>query len=168
MTTTDLEKAEAVVRMVREKRAQLVQQRSAWCDERDDVALRAYVGDRQARKRLDEINVALSTHSELELAAIDAALKAAGAVVAAAKQVVADDEGHRARARARSILKELAACGPQLDRVVEHPDGSGPYSPADPQAVAKDGGVCGFPAGRSIGSGKQVRGGSAEPVQALR
>jgi hypothetical protein len=109
MTTTDLEKAEAVVRMVREKRAQLVQQRSALCDERDDVALRAYVGDRQARKRLDEINVALSTHSELELAAIDAALKAAGAVVAAAKQVVADDEGHRARSL--TLLRSLLTIG---------------------------------------------------------
>ena len=99
--TTDLEKAEAVMRMIGEKRAQFVQQHSVLCDERDDVALRAYVGDADARKRLDAINVALATHaSDLELAAIDAALKAAVAGVAAAQQAVARVDAAAGRARA--------------------------------------------------------------------
>jgi hypothetical protein len=99
--STDLEKAEAVVRTIEEKRAQFIKQRSTLCDERDDVALRAYTGDVQARKRLDEINVALATRvSEMELASVAGALRAANKQVAAAKQAI----GHEA---AKQHFKKL-------------------------------------------------------------
>jgi hypothetical protein len=52
------------------------------------------------------------------------------------KTVVAPDAKER-RARARSILRELAACAPELDIVVPHPDGGGYYSPANPPLVAR-------------------------------
>jgi hypothetical protein len=99
--STDLEKAEAVVRTIEEKRVQFVRQRSALCDERDDVALRAYIGDVQARKRLDEINTVLATRaSGMELASLDAAKRAANKKVTAVKQAI----GHEA---AKQHFKQL-------------------------------------------------------------
>ena len=104
---TDLEKAEAVVRTIEEKRAQFVQQRSALCDERDDVALRAYIGDVQARKRLDEINTVLATRvSEMELASLDAANRAANKQVAAVKQAIGQEA---ARQHFKQLHEQLDA-----------------------------------------------------------
>jgi hypothetical protein len=113
---TDLEKAEAVVRTIEEKRAQFVQQRSALCDERDDVALRAYIGDVQARKRLDAINVALATHvSEMELASLDAALRAAGKRVAAVKQAIGHETARQHVKRLHEQLNALKQMAEPLD-----------------------------------------------------
>lgn len=104
---TDLEKAEAVVRTIEEKRAQFVQQRSALCDERDDVALRAYIGDVQARKRLDEINTVLATRvSEMELASLEAAKRAANKQVAAVKQAIGQEA---ARQHVKQLHEQLDA-----------------------------------------------------------
>jgi hypothetical protein len=50
--------------------------------------------------------------------------------------VVAPDAKER-RARARAILRELAACGPELDVVAPHPDGGGFYSPGNAPLVKK-------------------------------
>jgi hypothetical protein len=114
--STDLEKAEAVVRTIEEKRAAFVQQRSALCDERDDVALRAYIGDGQARKRLDEINTALATHvSELELLSLDAALRAANKQVVAAKQAVGHEAAKHHFKKLHEQLGALEALAGPLD-----------------------------------------------------
>jgi hypothetical protein len=56
--------------------------------------------------------------------------------------VVAPDAKER-RARARALLGELAACGPELDIVVPHPDGGGVYSPRNPPLVAKTAALAG-------------------------
>ena len=144
--TTDLEKAEAAARMVGEKRTQLVQQRSALCDERDDVALRAYTGDAQARKRLDEINTALVTHaSELELASLDAALRAAGKQVAALQQATNRGIAKQHIERLHELLvafQELAApLDKCLGRTVAGSFGGLRYDPgpADPPLLDRAG-----------------------------
>jgi hypothetical protein len=131
---TDLEKAEAVVRTIEEKRAQFVQQRSALCDERDDVALRAYIGDVQARKRLDEINAVLATRvSEMELASIEAAKRAANKQVAAAKQAIGRETAkqhvkqlHEALDAIEQMAAPLDAC---LGRMVPGSMGGLRYEP---------------------------------------
>jgi hypothetical protein len=116
---TDLEKAEAVVRTIEEKRTQFVQQRSALCDERDDVALRAYIGDAQARKRLDAINVALATHaSEMELASLDAAKRAANKQVAAVKQAIGQEAARQHFKRLHEALDALQEMAGPLDDVL--------------------------------------------------
>jgi hypothetical protein len=113
---TDLEKAEAVVRTIEEKRAQFVQQRSALCDERDDVALRAYIGDVQARKRLDEINTVLATRvSEMELASLEAAKRAANKQVTAVKLAIGQEAAKQHFEKLHEQLDALKQMAGPLD-----------------------------------------------------
>jgi hypothetical protein len=77
MSMDHLEKAEAVVNMLGEKRAACIKHGTDLQDERASVALAAYTGDEAALKRLGEIETALATHTS-SLASLDSALRAAG------------------------------------------------------------------------------------------
>jgi hypothetical protein len=133
---TDLEKAEAVVCAIGEKRAACIRAGTDLQYERASVALAAYTGDEKARKRLDEIEAALTAHAS-SLGSIDAAIKAAAEHVIAAQAAVARVDAATARTRARDIIETLlTGCAPKLDEIREHPDGNGPYHYADPPTVA--------------------------------
>jgi hypothetical protein len=102
-----VEKAETIVRDLEAKRAAHIARGTDLQDEQANVSLAAHTGDTKARKRLDEINAALALHAS-ELTSLDAALRAAGERVAAAKR---DEAVAQERANAAQIKKVVAAMG---------------------------------------------------------
>jgi hypothetical protein len=104
-TTSDVERAAQVISDLEQKRAKCVQDGTALADERASVALAAHTGDDKAAKRLEEIHKAIVVHGS-ELASLDAALKAAGDRLSAAKAAEARAEAHR---RELEWRKEAAA-----------------------------------------------------------
>jgi hypothetical protein len=101
----DLEKAEAVVNMLGEKRAACIKHGTDLQDERASVALAVYTGDEAARKRLGEIETALTTHTS-SLASIDAALRAASERVVAAQQATAREI---VKQHTKQLLEQISA-----------------------------------------------------------
>jgi hypothetical protein len=100
-----VEKAEAVVAQLEQKRSACVRHGTELQDERANVALSAHTGDAKARKRLDEINSEIAVHSS-ELASLDAALRAASERLEKARQ----HEAQKAdRQRATALRQELVA-----------------------------------------------------------
>jgi chromosome segregation ATPase len=100
-----VEKAEAVVAQLEQKRSACVRHGTELQDERANVALSAHTGDAKARKRLDEINSEIAVHSS-ELASLDAALGAASERLEKARQ----HEAQKAdRQRATALRQELVA-----------------------------------------------------------
>jgi hypothetical protein len=96
--------AEQVLASLEQKRAKCIQRGTDLQDERANVALAAHTGDGKARKRLDEINAAVTTHAS-ELASIDAAIGAA------------QDRLQRARAAETQAADRVAAL--ELKKLVE-------------------------------------------------
>ena len=106
--------AERIVASLEAKRAKCIQRGTDLQDERANVALAAHTGDGKARKRLDEINAALATHAS-ELASIDAAIRAAGERLAAARHAEAI-EADKANARQiKQVVADLQEHGAVLD-----------------------------------------------------
>jgi chromosome segregation ATPase len=70
-----VEKAEAVVAQLEQKRAACMKHGTELQDERANVALDAHTGDAKARQRLNEINSEIAVHAS-ELASLDAAMRA--------------------------------------------------------------------------------------------
>lgn len=68
---------------------------------------------------------------------IDLAIAEGRRRVAAAHEAVARTDARDRRAQSRTILAELEALGPLLDRTIEHPSDGGLYSPNDPPTVCK-------------------------------
>lgn len=117
--SAELEKAEALVAGLEAKRAAAIKHGTDLSDERANVALSAHTGDKAARKRLDEINTALTTHAS-ELASIDAALRAAASRVATARAAKAGEERRAALEQLQQRSKEFRELGPFLDKAVNN------------------------------------------------
>ncbi len=101
-----VEKAEAIVADLENKRAACVQRGTELADERANVALAAHTGHAKAAKRLEEIHHAIVRHGS-ELASLDAALRAAGDRLVAAKAAEARSADATAAKELRSVLKEF-------------------------------------------------------------
>jgi hypothetical protein len=113
--SNDVEKAQAIVADLEAKRHALIRNGTDLSDEHAHVALAAYYsGDAKARKRLDEIEAALSKHT-VDLASIDAALKAAAANVTAARAAADRSTNAEHIAKVHALLTDLLAVAPQLD-----------------------------------------------------
>jgi hypothetical protein len=111
---TNTAKAEALVALLEGKRAKLIQDATDLQDERAHVALAAHTGDKAARKRLDEINAALAVHQS-EPASLDAALRAAGEKLAAARTAEAIAQDRTVALQVKQVIAELQEHGAVLD-----------------------------------------------------
>jgi hypothetical protein len=104
--SNDIEKAEAIIRTLEQKRDHLVRRGVEIGDERAAIGYKVHAdGDQEARAKLDQINAEAVAHAS-ELASIDAALKTAAEHLAAAKAAEARAEAHR---RELEWRKEAAA-----------------------------------------------------------
>jgi len=118
MSKNAIEKAEQTLAKLESKCAECVRQGTELADERAAVALDAHTGNDKARKRLNEINSAISTHTS-ELASFDAAIKAAQQKLADAQ----DSQRRAEEALTAGELKELAqimsAAGVRADKALK-------------------------------------------------
>lgn len=87
--------------------------------------------DATARRQLNTLNGEMAALSE-ETQDLKAALAEAHAKLDAAKAAAMRTDANEHRQRARAILAELTALGPELDRTIPHPDDQQPYCPNDP------------------------------------
>jgi hypothetical protein len=101
----DVEKCERTISELEAKRQACVARGVALADERSAIALEACTGDAKAGKRLEQIHSGLVTQAS-ELAAFDAALKAAASHLAAAQQAEARAQD---RINALALREELQA-----------------------------------------------------------
>jgi hypothetical protein len=118
MTTTNVESAERTLSELQAKREQLVADGHKLVEERGKIAFQAHVGDKAARRRLDEVNRSVATH-ESELASLEAAIAEAARRVQQAKrdEVSAAD---RAKAQAaHKLVGELSDAAVYLDKHLE-------------------------------------------------
>jgi hypothetical protein len=89
-----------------------------------------------ARRELNALNMEMATLAE-ETQDLKAALVQAHAKLDAAKAAAMRTDANEHRVRARAILGELTALGPELDRTIPHPDDGVPYAFSDPPTVCK-------------------------------
>jgi hypothetical protein len=92
--------------------------------------------DATARRELNALNTEMATLVE-ETQDLKAALVQAHAKLDAAKAAAMRTDANEHRVRARAILGELTALGPELDRTIPHPDDGVPYAFSDPPTVCK-------------------------------
>jgi hypothetical protein len=92
--------------------------------------------DATARRELNALNTEMATLAE-ETQDLKAALVQAHAKLDAAKAAAMRTDANEHRVRARAILGELTALGPELDRTIPHPDDGVPYAFSDPPTVCK-------------------------------
>jgi hypothetical protein len=92
--------------------------------------------DVTARRELNALNTEMATLAE-ETQDLKAALVQAHAKLDAAKAAAMRTDANEHRVRARAILGELTALGPELDRAIPHPDDGVPYAFSDPPTVCK-------------------------------
>lgn len=92
--------------------------------------------DATARRELNALNTEMATLAE-ETQDLKAALVQAHAKLDAAKAAAMRTDANEHRVRARAILGELTALGPELDRTIPHPDDGVPYAFSDPSTVCK-------------------------------
>jgi hypothetical protein len=105
--TSDIEKAESVIRDLEQKRDHLVRRGVEIGDERAAVAYQAHAdGDPKARAKLDQINAEVVAHAS-ELASIDAALKTAAEHLAAAKAQEAREQQRQREIEWRREAEQL-------------------------------------------------------------
>lgn len=113
-TTTELEKAEAMLANLDAALLRLKARGVELEDERTNIALAAHTGDDKARKKLDQLNIQIATFGS-ELQSLHIAVKAAEGAVANAK---ADEQTAEARANAlklRDELKTFTRLGKEMD-----------------------------------------------------
>jgi hypothetical protein len=120
---TEVEKAEATVKTLEDKRQHLTQKATELADERQRVSFAAHTGDAKARQRLDRINVEHATHSS-EMASIEAAIVEANARLSTARQdeLTAADREQALQLRAK--LAEFVELGMNADAAFEDAFGS--------------------------------------------
>jgi folate-dependent tRNA-U54 methylase TrmFO/GidA len=101
--TTEVEKAEATIKSLEDKRQHLVQKATELDREQQLISFAAHTGDAKARTRLTEINSAVATHSA-EMKSIEAALieATARAQVARAGEALAADRAQALQLREKS------------------------------------------------------------------
>jgi hypothetical protein len=112
--SNDVEKAAQIIGELEQKRSACVQRGTELADERANVALAAHTGDAKAAKRLDEIHKAIVVHGS-ELASLDAALKAAGERLTAAKEAEAREQEHQRELEWRKEAEALREVFEDLD-----------------------------------------------------
>jgi uncharacterized coiled-coil protein SlyX len=95
----NITEVQKIIAQLEKKRAVCIKHGTELNNERANVALDAHTGDAKARKRLDEINVAVATHQS-ELQSLDAALRAAADKLAKARD-------HEARSADRALANEV-------------------------------------------------------------
>lgn len=120
---SNIQKAEAIVRDLEDKRRSLVQKATELTDERQRVSFAAHTGDQAARKKLDRVNADLALH-ESEMASILSAIAEANVRVGAAQREAAATEDRAAAKELSAELKRFADHGQKLDvalqAMVEH------------------------------------------------
>jgi hypothetical protein len=114
----EIEKAEQTLANLEDKRQHLIQKATELADERQRISFAAHAGgDKKARQRLDEINVATASHQS-EMASIEAAINEGQARLASVQRE-ADAVADRERAiKARDLVKKLVECGQELDNAL--------------------------------------------------
>jgi hypothetical protein len=111
----DVEKAEAVIADLEQKRTKLIDHGRNIADERAAIGYEVHAGgDAKARVKLDKLNIDFALHAG-EVESIDAALKTAGERLAQAQRDEASAEDRAAAAQAKSKYKRLAALGARMD-----------------------------------------------------
>jgi hypothetical protein len=116
MTTTDIEKAEAVLADLDSKLIRLKQRGVELGDERSQIALAAHTGDAKARAHLDAVNAQIVTyHSESD--SLFDAIKAQEKLVAQAKH---EEQSAEARDRALALRNQYKRFVKLADIADEH------------------------------------------------
>jgi hypothetical protein len=111
---TEVEKAELTIRNLENIRKHILQEQAESANERGRVALSAHTGDKKARSRLDEINLAVAKFNS-EFASIDAAIETA------AKKLT-DAKAAEAQAADKAKALQIAELNSKLKEKLDNAD----------------------------------------------
>jgi hypothetical protein len=133
---TDVEIAERTVASLMDKRDHAAQRSIEITVERQKLGYEVHVSEsKEAKVKLAKLN-ALFADLAGEIEGIDDALREARRRLDAAKAAASASDAEERRRVVHGLLQELEACGPAMDRTIEHPEG-GLRRINDPQSRLK-------------------------------